>query len=186
MRCSRIGLAIAFLASAPAMAQAPSAENSPLGRAVQQRQARVLNSARIGAIESGDARAEITGLAVANASLSEPEIRGIRFDFSIPGWKESVYLDEQQLHLLKEAMDKLAADVARRAPQLSNSRGEGYIGVCDMANQLDRFPITVDYRVSWYPALVLRTPALMILPDRTPSDLSAILSAAIDYLQGDR
>ena len=65
---------------------------------------------------------------------------------------------------------------------LSNSRGEGYIGVCDMANQPDRFPITVDYRVSWYPALVMRTPSLMIFPDRTPADLAALLAKAVEFL----
>lgn len=79
-------------------------------------------------------------------------------------------------------MDRLAVDVARLAPQYASSRGEGYIGVCDMANQPDRFPITVDYRVSWYPALVMRTPFLMIFPDRTPTDLAVVLAMAVEFL----
>lgn len=139
-------------------------------------------SQSVGTLESGDSRVELTALVVADPSRREALIRGVRFDFFIPGWKQSAYLDEQQLHFLKEAMDRLAVDVARRASDYANSRGEGYIGVCDMANQPDRFPITVDYRVSWYPALVMRTPSLMIFPDRTPVDLAAILASAVDFL----
>lgn len=144
--------------------------------------ARVAASQPVGALESGDSHALLTALVVADSSRQGQPIRRVRFDFSMPGWKESVYLDEQQLHFLKETMDKLAIDVARLAPEYANSRGEGYIGVCDMANQPDRFPITVDYRVSWYPALVMRTPSLMIFPDRTPADLGALVAKAVEFL----
>ena len=164
---------------------AGAAQVSILEAAIKHPDAQVYSSSQIARLESGDSRAVFTGLVVADPAQADRKIRGVRIEFSDDGWTRSAYVDEGKLQPLKDIVDRLAVDLERLLPRLARSSSAGFLGSCEFRDHPDSCPLQVDYCYSGScsPALRITSPTLITFNQRTPSDLSAILAAAIEYLR---
>lgn len=186
----RLGVLILFLAlfSSEASAQRDAASPqrpSSFETVARGAEARIFWSQEIGRLEVGDSRAVFTALAVEDPAQRDRRIRGVRIDFSVPGWKSAVYIDEATLRPLKKISDQLSIDIERTQRLHPTGTGEGYIGSCEFRDNPGAYPLQVDYCYSGWcsPALRVFAPELMMFPGRKPSDLSEILASAIDQLK---
>jgi hypothetical protein len=161
-----------------------SSESSLLAIALRQPNARVYSSSQIATLESEGSRAVFTGLIVADPAQQDRKIRGIRIAFSDAGWTRAAYVDEARLQPLKDAVDRLSADLEPSLPRLA-PRNEGYLGSCEFRDHPEAYPVHVDYCYSGWcsPGLRITSPTMILFPNRKPSDLSAILGSAIEYLK---
>ncbi|MEO8130312.1 MAG: hypothetical protein ABJF23_03100 [Bryobacteraceae bacterium] len=146
---------------------------------------RVLASRQVAILESGGSRAEFTVLIVADQGQEDRTIRGVRIEFSDAGWTRAAYLDEIHLQPLKDIVDRLTVDLDLLPASLVNGRNEGYLGSCEFRDHSADYPVQFDYCYSGGCAQSLRflSPTGILFLQRKPSDLSAILGKAIDYLQ---
>jgi hypothetical protein len=180
-----IVLCVIFSVIGAAQVPQSSIESSLLANAIRQPNAHIYSSSHIATLQSEGSRAVFTGLIVADPAQQDRKIRGIRIDFSDAGWNRMAYVDEAKLEPLKDVVDRLSADLERSLPLLASRNREGFLGSCELRDHPEAYPVHVDYCYSGWcsPGLRITSPTMILFTNRKPSDLSAILGSAIEYLK---
>jgi hypothetical protein len=121
-------------------------------------------------------------------------MRGIRVNLSGPQEKDAVYLGMETLAMLQGALKEIGEEVARE--RLDHSSREGlapagtaYVGACALRS-VDGMPKVHTLNVAYYFAPQSSGMALSAFrnvefrfPNQDPSQLSAVLSRALDQLR---
>ena len=94
-------------------ATASDVHPTPLEAFAKQKGSRIIRSEEIGRIESSEANAMITALAVEDTAQPPDRLQGVRIDLSDQDGKDQVYLGEETLPAFRDALDQISRDAAR-------------------------------------------------------------------------
>ena len=163
--------------------EAPPLRPSPLEAFASQPAAKVTWSTEAGRIDSDDAHAVITALAVEDAAQPARRMRGIRITLSRRDARHEVYLEENRLPAFREALDEITAGLAHF--QARHGRGGlSYLGSCEFRET--KYPLTAAYYVDGSSGLAIspfHAPEFRF-PGREPSHLAAAIARAVEELSG--
>ena len=169
----------------------PGFQPTPLEAFAKQTASRITWSAEAGRIDSSDAHAVITALAVEDAAQPPDRLRGIRIDLSGQGAKDQVYLGEETLGAFKDAADQISRSAAHGCAW--NSGGTcgptTFVGAA-LFWYADKTPSVHTLSAAHYfmqgsSGLVLDTLGVgrFWFPDQNAAQLAAALARAIDQLK---
>lgn len=168
---------------------------TPLEAFVRQPSARLAWSTEVGRIDTRQAHATVTAVIVEDTAQPPDRMRGIRIELSDKDRNDEVYLGEETLVAYRNALDEISREAARERdqgtarPSSLKPDGTAYVGAC-LFRYANGSPSVHALSASYYFApdssgLVVSTfkGAGFRFPERDPSQLSAAIARAIDYLK---
>ena len=165
----------------------PRFQPTPLEAFAKQPTSHIAWSNEAGRIDSKEAHAVITALVVEDTAQPPDRLRGIRIDLSDQDGKDQVYLGEETLGTLRDAMDQISRDAPNGCSRSSN--GACFVGSC-LFRYADGTPSVHTLAAAHYfqqgsSGLVLDTLGVgrFWFPDQDAAQLAAAFARAIDQLK---
>ena len=110
--------------TSPALTLQPT----PLEALARQAGTHIAWSRQVGRVDSREAHAVVTALAVEDSAQPPDRIRGIRIDLANGDAKDAVYLGEETLGVYNNALDQISRDVARERSRKTVRRATAHAG----------------------------------------------------------